>query len=220
MVTAAVLEQSEPSAAPAIAAPPEQTPIMTLSSYGGKLTREQLSRVPTPSATATHKPIPHIQVVEKLIEALSFRQIGVVREEYAVSADGMKMFGVMDLTSGFQGCRFAIGLRNSHDKSFRLSCTVGLRIFVCENLAFHGEYTPVLAKHSKNFLLEDSLAVGVDRIQRNFGPLKEQVERWQSTQLADASAKLLHLPSLHRGGNGIPQASGKASARLVFPADS
>jgi hypothetical protein len=31
--------------------------------------------------------------------------------------------------------------------------------------------TPVLAKHSKNFLLEDSLAVGFDRIQRNFGTL-------------------------------------------------
>jgi hypothetical protein len=71
---------------------------------------------------------------------LGFRQIGVVREEYAVSSDGMRMFGVMDLSSGFDGCRFAIGLRNSHDKSFRLSCTVGLRVFVCENLAFHGEY--------------------------------------------------------------------------------
>jgi hypothetical protein len=54
------------------------------------------SRVKTPAATATHKPIPHITVVEKLMEALSFRQIGVVREEYAVSYDGMKMFGVMD----------------------------------------------------------------------------------------------------------------------------
>jgi len=78
--------------------------------------------------------------VEKLIEALSFRQIGVVREEYAVSSDGMKMFGVVDLSSGFDGCRFAIGLRNSHDKSFRLSCTVGLRVFVCENLALHGSF--------------------------------------------------------------------------------
>jgi len=125
--TAAVLEQVGLAPASAPAASNEQAPIMTLSSYGGKLTREQLSRVPTPSATATHKPIPHIEVVEKLIEALSFRQIGVVREEYAVSVDGMKMFGVMDLTSGFQGCPFAIGLRNSHDKSFRLSCTVGLR---------------------------------------------------------------------------------------------
>ena len=147
--TAGVLEQA--GVAP-ISAPPvsgEQAPMMTLSSYGGKLTREQLSRVPTPQGTATHKPIPHIEVAEKLIEALSFRQIGVVREEYAVSADGMKMFGVMDLSSGFQGCRFAIGLRNSHDKSFRLSCTVGLRVFVCENLAFHGEYTLVTMRQKR-----------------------------------------------------------------------
>jgi hypothetical protein len=28
----------------------------------------------------------------------------------------------------------------------------------------------VLAKHSKNFSLEDSLAIGVDRMHRNFGP--------------------------------------------------
>ena len=105
---------------------------MTLCSYGSELTREELSRVATPAATAAHKRVPHIAVVEKLTEALSFRQIGVVREEYAVSSDGMKMFGVMDLSSGFGGCRFAIGLGSSHDKSFRLSCTVGLRVFVCE----------------------------------------------------------------------------------------
>jgi hypothetical protein len=80
-------------------------PTMTLCSYGSKLTREELSRVETPAATATHKPIPHVAVVEKLIEALGLRQIGVVREEYAVSSDGMKMFGVMDLSSGFEGCR-------------------------------------------------------------------------------------------------------------------
>lgn len=64
-------------------------------------------------------------------------------------------------------------------------------MFVCENLAFHGEYTPVLAKHSKNFLWEDTLAVGVDRMQRNFGPLTGQVEEWQTTPLSNASAKLL-----------------------------
>jgi hypothetical protein len=84
------------------------------------------------------------------------------------------MFGVLDLEAGFEGCRFAIGLRNSHDKSFRLSCTVGVRVFVCENLAFSGDYTAVLAKHSKNFSLEDSLAIGVDRMQRNFEPMRRK----------------------------------------------
>ena len=51
---------------------PVPDPTMTLCSYGPKLTREELARVATPAATATHKPIPHIAVVDKLIEALSF----------------------------------------------------------------------------------------------------------------------------------------------------
>jgi hypothetical protein len=68
----------------------------------------------------------------------------------------MKMFGVLDLATGFDGCRFSIGIRNSHDKSFRLAITTGLRVMVCENMAFTGDFTPVLAKHSKNFSLQDT----------------------------------------------------------------
>ena len=182
------IQQAPPSVQTAVAA---EAPTATLISYGAKLTRADLAQVPTPAGTATHKPIPHIEVVERLTETLGFRQIGVVRDEYAVSSDGMRMFGVMDLTTGFEGCRFALGLRNSHDRSLRLSVCAGLRVFVCENLAFHGDYTPVLAKHSKNFSLQDSLAIGVDRMQRNFGPLQQQVEVWQSHQLSTATAKLV-----------------------------
>jgi hypothetical protein len=54
-----------------------------------------------------------------------------------------------------------------------------------------GMFTPVLAKHSKSFNLIDTLAVGVDRIQRNFEPMQRQVEHWQQTQLTDAQAKLI-----------------------------
>ena len=88
-----------------------------------KMNRAELARISVPPATPTHKPVPHHEIVEALIETLGFRQIGVVREEYAVTADGMRMFGVMDLSSGFDGCRFAIGLRNSHDKSFLSAST-------------------------------------------------------------------------------------------------
>jgi len=165
--------------------------ISTLISDTGKITREELAQVPTPPATATHQPVPHHRVVEALVETLSFRQIGVVGEEYAVSKDGMKMFGVLDLTNGFEGCRFAVGLRNSHDKSFRLSITVGIRVMVCMNMAFSGDFTPVLAKHSKKFSLEDSLAIGVDRMQRNFEPMRRQVEDWRNRQLSTTTAKLL-----------------------------
>ena len=60
-----------------------------------------------------------------------------------------------------------------------------------DGLAFSGRFTPVLAKHSKNFSLQDSLSVGVDRMQRNFEPMRDQVERWRSQQLTDGSAKLI-----------------------------
>jgi hypothetical protein len=125
------------------------------------------------------------------VETLSFRQISVVREEYAVSGDGMKMFGVLDLETTFDGCRFSLGIRNSNDKSMRLALTVGYRVFVCDNLAFAGDFTPVLAKHTKNVSLVDILAVGVDRMQRNFEPMKKQVEAWKGTRLADENAKLV-----------------------------
>jgi len=162
----------------------------TLISCTGKITRPELAKLPTPSATETHIPIPHAAVVETLVETLSHRHIGVVGEEFAVSSDAMEMFGVLDLEVGFEGCRFAIGIRNANNKRFRLACTVGLRVFVCHNLAFRGDYTPVLAKHSKHFLLEDALSIGVDRMQRNFEPMRQQVERWRAQQLSTDVAKL------------------------------
>src|SRR6266404_9283604 len=148
----------------------------TFISCTGKITRAELANLPTPPATATHIPIPHAAVVETLVETLSHRHIGVVDKEFAVSSDTMEMFGVLDLETSFEGCRFAIGIRNANNKRFRLACTVGLRVFVCQNLAFQGDYTPVLAKHTKNFGLRDSLSIGVDRMQRNFEPMRHQVE--------------------------------------------
>jgi len=164
----------------------------TLIAYDGKITRPELALVPTPPATATFRPIPHHEIVATLVESLSFRHIGVTKEEYAVSKDGMKMFGVLDLeTLLVPGCRFAVGLRNSHDKSMRLGLTVGTRVMVCMNMAFYGDFEPVLAKHSKNFSLVDAISVGVDRMQRNFEPMRRQVETWQAKQLPAATAKLI-----------------------------
>ena len=101
------------------------------------------------------------------------------------------MFGVLDLETSFDGCRFSIGVRNANDKSMRLALTVGYRVFVCDNMAFHGDFTPVLAKHSKHFSLVDALSVGVDRMQRNFEPMRRQIETWKELQLPETQAKLL-----------------------------
>jgi hypothetical protein len=177
----------------------------TLIPEAGLITREQLALVPTPLGTATHRPIPHHEVVSALIETLGLRKIGVTAEEYAVSRDGMNMFGVMEIDQGMQGARFALGLRNSNSKMFRLSVTVGYRVFVCSNLAFSGDYSPVLAKHSKNFSITNALSIGVDDMMRSFKPMVQAVERWRDSQLSDVSAKMIIYRAFVEGELEVPR---------------
>ena len=78
-------------------------------------------------------------------------------------------------------------------------------LFVCSNMALSGVFTPVLAKHSKSFNLIDTLAVGVDRIQRNFEPMQRQVERWRGEQISDERAKLILYASFVDGELEAPR---------------
>jgi len=156
-----------------------------------KMTFDDLKLLPVPEATRTHKPVPHHQIVSAIIETLGFRHINVVSQEFAATPDGMKCFGVLTLDHEFSGCRFAIGLRNANDKSFRLALTVGYRVMVCDNLAFKGDFTPLIAKHSSSFNLIDSLSVGIDRMQRNFEPLQRSVCDWRANILSENDAKLV-----------------------------
>jgi len=188
----------------------------TVISCTGKITRSELAQVPTPPSTTTHVPIPHAAVVEALVDTLSHRRISVVDEEFAVSKDGMEMFGVLDLATGFEGCRFAIGVRNANNKRFRLACTVGLRVFVCHNLAFRGDFSPVLAKHSKHLSLEDTLSIGVDRMQRNFEPMRQQVESWRAQQLSAAAAKLTIYRAFVEGELDVPKHLARKVHNLYF----
>ena len=56
-----------------------------------KIGRMELAQIPVPEATSTHKPVPHHIIVEALAETLSFRHIGLVNEEYAVSFESLKV---------------------------------------------------------------------------------------------------------------------------------
>lgn len=180
----------------------------TLVAHSGthKVTRDELMTIPVPAGTRTHQPLSHYEIVEVLEEALSFRYLKIIRDEYAVSPDGMKMFGVMDLNLEFSGCRFSIGLRNSNDKSMRLALTAGYRVFVCDNMAFSGDFTPLLHKHTRNLELRDSISIAVDRIHRGFEPLKTQVQVMREQDLSDEQVKLLiYRAFLDRTVKGIPR---------------
>jgi hypothetical protein len=53
-----------------------------------------------------------------------------------------------------------------------------------------GAFTPVLAKDSTSFSLEDALSFGVDRMQGNFDPMRQQLEHLRMQQLSGEMARL------------------------------
>ena len=176
-----------------------------------KVDRDFLKTIPTPEATRTHQPISHWDLVNELIISLGFRHINVIRDEYAVSPDGMKLFGVMDLDYEFTGARFSLGIRNANNRTMSLGLVIGYRVFCCDNLCFQGDYKPILARHSKSLQLQDILSVGLDKTQRNFEPLKRTIGEWKANQLTDEQAKLILYEAFVEGKL-------KAPAKLLKPA--
>ena len=156
-----------------------------------RLSRQDLLALPTPEPTDTHRPVAHSAIVATIIESLGFRRFEVVADTYVVNKDANRMFGVLEINEEASGVRFLIGCRNSHDKSFSLALTVGYRVFVCSNLAFAGDFTPVTRKHTKNFDHMEVVDAAIGKMQRNFGPMKRQIDAWQNHQLPDIAAREL-----------------------------
>ena len=69
----------------------------------------------------------------------------------------------------------------------------------------------MLAKHSKSFSLIDCISVGVDRMRRNFEPMRKQVEAWQRSEIMDVSAKVIIYEAFVEGNLEAP----KHLARMV-----
>jgi hypothetical protein len=63
----------------------------------------------------------------------------------------------------------------------------------------------VLAKHSKHFVLGDAIDIGLGRMQRNFEPMRKQIECWRASQLTDDQAKLVIYRAFVEGDLEAPK---------------
>ena len=79
-----------------------------------------------------------------------------------------------------------------------------------------GVFTPVLAKHSKSFSLIDCISVGVDRMQRNFEPMRKQVEAWQRSELTDVTANVVIYEAFVEGRLEAPKHLARTVHDLYF----
>jgi hypothetical protein len=77
-------------------------------------------------------------------------------------------------------------------------------------------FTPVLAKHSKSFSLIDGISVEVDRMQRNFEPMRKQVETRQKAELTDVTAKVVIYEAFVDGRLEAPKHLARTVHDLYF----
>ncbi len=80
--------------------------------------------------------------------SLGFYGHEIIREDYGVTPDGARFFGVLSLKSEYGDYSDTVGLRNSHDKRFPIGISFGSRVFVCDNLAFSGDRV-IRRKHTR-----------------------------------------------------------------------
>jgi hypothetical protein len=168
----------------------EKTMVGTLISYDEKVNREVLAIVPVPEGTDTFQPIKHSQLVDSVEESLAYRHMQITHSEFALSKDGMKMFGLLQVNAEYEGVQFAIGLRNANDKSMRIGMVAGYKVLVCQNMSLSGDFKPLLAKHTKHFDLIEAVSMGVDRIHRGWEPLKAEIRRKREIEISKDDARL------------------------------
>ena len=80
-----------------------------------------------------------------------------------------------------------------------------------------GVLTPVPAKHSKSFSLIDCIPVGVYRMQRNFEPMRKQVDdASQKFELRDVTAKVVIYEAFVEGKLEAPRHLARSVHDLYF----
>jgi hypothetical protein len=77
-------------------------------------------------------------------------------------------------------------------------------------------FTAVLVKHSTSFSLIDCISVGVDRMQRNFEPMRKQVEVWQKRELPNVTAKVVIYEAFVEGKREAPKHLAHTAHDLYF----
>ena len=156
------------------------------------VTRDQLAVIPAPEPTATWRPIPHIELIQTLQQALWESRIGIREEKFALRHDGSTLFGVLQLAyKDTPDGQAALGIRTSNDKSMSIQICAGLSVFVCDNLVFRGDLIALNRKHTAGLDLPMELQTAVRRFQEHFGCLTGEIEELKQRRLADPDAKVL-----------------------------
>ena len=179
------------------------------------MTRQELSMLETPEALGRfHHPYPFADYVEDVSNALQYNGLTLLNEEFAVTNDGNRFFGLMEVAPrnveslvDAEDWKVIVGLRGSHDQRIPRGLVIGTQVLVCSNLCFHGNITQVKTKQTTNVVerIPELLNAAVAQIPQMAEYQEEVFAQYKRTQLFDATANDMLVELYQRGAFSSPQ---------------
>ncbi len=172
--------------------PPTRNP-MLLHCGGQIIERDALFEIETPRPTETWFPLPHRHLVEEVESQLIETGFDLLRSTHAVSHDGNRYFGVLEVSpqgnNVSNGHGWVVGLRNSHDKRFPAGLVAGTRVFVCDNLSFSG-LIQIRRKHTRFAVrdLRQLTARAVGQLGERLVGMETRITAYHNLQLTSSQA--------------------------------
>ena len=164
------------------------------------ITIDEMERIPGPLGTDTWKPVQHRKVVDSVHTAIQARGFSVASEEYSITPDDAKMFGVIKLQdSRNPEWRRCIGLRNGNDRRMPLGVAVGVNVYVCDNMCLSSEIV-VHRKHTARFELEPVIEMAMDGLEGRFESFESRLVALKEELVSHDDAAILAVKIAEAGG--------------------
>ena len=164
---------------------------MLLHAGGQECALEDLQTIPMPAETRSYKPVSHYDLALNIARVAGDLLSGfsLHKSAFGTARDGAQLFGVHTFHNDQTELGLSIALRNSYDKSLSVGMAFGASVFVCDNLALHGEVLKI-RKHTTNVMadLEMMIITGVLRARTNFSSVVDDAEAMKQVELEDNGA--------------------------------
>jgi len=159
---------------------------------GGEIVkRDQLDLIKVPEETDSYTPVSHYHLADKLLTVSQdlLTDFILVGENYALARQGQQMFALLKFKKDNAEIGLSVAFRNSYDRSMSVGLAVGAAVFICDNLALHGEIA-VMKKHTKGVwnALEDLAITSLYKAQHKWEKVITDAERLKGIPTDDREA--------------------------------
>jgi hypothetical protein len=156
------------------------------------VTRDQILALPAPKAQGRfHAPVPHGDFIGSVSQQLTRFGLSIEKEQYGLSKDGAKLFGVIHVSRELAittKAGLVIGLRSSTDESFAMQGVAGGSVFVSDNMVFSGETVMFSRKHTTHVRLDITVERGVTKVLGAAEALEAEIRGMAAKELTDVAA--------------------------------